>query len=437
MGIITSLPDPGAAHPELSWLKPVHIKGKDQLEKLNWPGRKTEYWLHTPVTESLEKLQQTEAKDYQLADYKDLATIDDLNAIKLVFVDGRFAAELSSAIPDNDYIKIISQLETEGQSAFLQRINQTFDHALNSSDHIAAWQNLSLLTDGLILQLPEQVQLAQPVHAVFIATQTSCSSPRGTRIVCDLKAGASARLVEHFITLPGAEGSFTNQVSEIDLSDQANLNHYRLGLEGVSAVSLTAVHATLGQDATYNGLNLGFGALCKRNDLVFHHCQGGSHCELKGIYLPRGHEHIDYHTCLEHRVPQCTSSEVFRGIMADHSTAVFNGRIHIHQDAQKTLAELSNRNLLVSPDAEVYTKPELEIYADDVRCAHGATVAQPDEQARYYLQSRGINRKDAEVILSFAFINELIDQIELEPVANYLRPLLRDHFAKTLLQPGE
>ncbi len=435
MGITTTLPDPVAAHPERAWLKPVHVKGKEQLDAIGWPGRKTEYWLHTPITEALEKLPQSAGTE-PLPDLKPLATIAGLDALKVVFVDGKFTPELSSELGNNPYVSIVSQLDADQQSTFLQRINQTFDQALNAKDHIGAWHNLSLLSDGLILQLPAEIKLEQPLHLVFIASQASCSVAPATRVICDLGSEASAQLIEHYISLPGAEGSFFNQLTEIDLGQNAHLGHYRLGLEESQAVSLTAVHAALGQDANYDGFNIGFGATCKRNDLVIHHQQGSSHCELKGIYLPKGNEHIDYHTCLEHRVPQCTSNEVFRGIMADKSTAVFNGRIHIHQDAQKTLAELSNRNLLISPDAQVYTKPELEIYADDVRCAHGATVAQLDEQARYYLQSRGISRRDAEIILSFAFINELIDQIDLEPVAEYLRPLLNDHFANTLQKSG-
>ena len=436
MGITTTLPDPVAAHPELKWLQPVHAKGKEQLDAIGWPGRKTEYWLHTPITEALEKLPQTKGAD-ELPDLESLTVISNLDALKVIFVDGKFKPELSSDLSQYEALSLVSQLDEAQQASYLQRINQTFDQALNAKDHIGAWQNLSMLSDGLVLQLPAEEKLEQPLHLIFIASQASCIDAPATRVICDLASGASAQVIEHYISLPGAEGSFFNQLTEIDLAQDAHLSHYRLGLEEDSAVSLTAVHVALGQKANYDGFNIGFGGTCKRNDLVIHHQQNGSHCELKGIYLPRGNEHIDYHTCLEHRVPECTSNEVFRGIMADKSTAVFNGRIHIHQDAQKTLAELSNRNLLVSPDAKIYTKPELEIYADDVRCAHGATVAELDEQARYYLQSRGINRKDAETILSFAFINELIDQIDLEPVAEHLRPLINEHFAKNLQQAGD
>jgi Fe-S cluster assembly protein SufD len=146
--------------------------------------------------------------------------------------------------------------------------------------------------------------------------------------------------------------------------------------------------------------------------------------------LLRKEEHVDYHTCIEHASPHCTTDEVFRGIIGDSASAVFNGRIHIHPDAQKTRAELSNRNLLTSAQAEINTKPELEIYADDVQCAHGATIAQLDPQMMHYLKTRGISSEEAEIMLSYGFINEVIDSIALKSLRDYLRPLLAKRFSR-------
>jgi Fe-S cluster assembly protein SufD len=150
---------------------------------------------------------------------------------------------------------------------------------------------------------------------------------------------------------------------------------------------------------------------------------------MNAIYLLDGEEHFDLHTCVEHAVPHGTTEENIRGIVADRSQAVFNGRIHIHRDAQKTLAEMNNRNLLLSRRAQINTKPELEIYADDVKCAHGATVAEVNQTAVYYLMSRGISRNDALVMLNFGFINELVDQMPNQAIAQWLRPQLRERFA--------
>jgi Fe-S cluster assembly protein SufD len=190
------------------------------------------------------------------------------------------------------------------------------------------------------------------------------------------------------------------------------------------------VHARLEKDSTLNSFHLALGSELKRIDIVVDHQGPGAHCEMNGIYLLRGKEHVDYHTCIEHAVPHCTSDEVFRGIIDDQASAVFNGRIHIHPDAQKTNAQLSNKNLLLSARAEVNTKPELEIYADDVQCAHGATVAQLDPETLHYLRTRGVPRDEAEVMLSYGFINEVIEKIHLEALRDFLRPLLARRFAR-------
>ena len=191
----------------------------------------------------------------------------------------------------------------------------------------------------------------------------------------------------------------------------------RLHLEEGAAMHIGGVYAHLDANATLEGFNLAFGSALKRVDIAVQHRGAGAHCNLSGIYLPRGSEHVDYHTCVEHMVPHCTTDEVFRGIVADKARAVFNGRIHIHPDAQKTRAELSNKNLLTSAAAEVDTKPELEIYADDVQCAHGATVAQLDETSLHYLRSRGMKLLDnivsycSQTLDRDAFIFEAVEAV--------------------------
>ena len=222
------------------------------------------------------------------------------------------------------------------------------------------------------------------------------------------------------------------QLSELILTAGATLNHSRLHLESAEALHVGGLHAALERDATLNSFHVAFGGKLKRIDIVINHQGHGAHCQLDGIYLLRGQENVDYHTCIEHAVPHCTSDETFRGIVGDKASAVFNGRIHIHPDAQKTRAELSNKNLLTSATAEVNTKPELEIYADDVQCAHGATVAQLDESLLHYLRTRGIPANEALVLLSYGFINALVEKQRLESLRDYLKPLLADYFGAAL-----
>ena len=214
------------------------------------------------------------------------------------------------------------------------------------------------------------------------------------------------------------------------MGDNAKLTHYRLQLMTEGALHIGSAHIDLQRDSNYEGFHLGLGTKLTRNDIVVNHNIGGSHSEMTGVYVPKNKQLIDFHTCIEHKAAHCTSNEVFRGIMNDQSKAVFNGRIQIHRDAQKTLAELSNKNLLLTNTAEINTKPELEIYADDVKCAHGATVAQLEEKAMFYLQSRGVSKTEAKVMLSFGFINELIDNLPHEAVGDWLRPILAQRFGR-------
>ena len=220
-------------------------------------------------------------------------------------------------------------------------------------------------------------------------------------------------------------------MTEIRIGDNAKLTHYRLQLMSESAFHIGGTFIDLQRDARYEGFHLGLGTALTRNDIIVNHNVGGSHCEMNGVYVPQNKQVIDFHTCVEHKVAHCTTNEVFRGIMNNKAKATFNGRIHIHPDAQKTLAELSNKNLLLTNTAEINTKPELEIYADDVQCAHGATVAQLEEKARFYLQSRGISKEDAEIMLSFGFINELLNGLNHEEIGLWLRPQLAQRFGRS------
>ena len=207
------------------------------------------------------------------------------------------------------------------------------------------------------------------------------------------------------------------------------MQHYRINLEQEELIHIGGVHVDLWRDARYSGFTLAEGSVLKRIDYQLNHRGQGADAKLNGVYLPRNNQLIDYHTNVEHAVPHCTTSEVFRGIIGDSARAVFNGRIHIHQDAQKTLAEMSNRNLLTSDKAEVDTKPELEIYADDVKCAHGATISQLDATAMYYLQSRGLSAAQARTMLSLGFINELLLELPQEAIRDYLQQHLQTYFA--------
>jgi Fe-S cluster assembly protein SufD len=345
-----------------------------------------------------------------------------LDAIRLVFINGQFSAEHSN---ESDCVVRFSQAIGAQQSLIKAHLGKI----LEGERHLFATLNSAWLEEGVLVHVPRGQRLEKPVYLVNLVTATEVAANQ--RLLVVLEENAHAEVIEHFVASEVSAG-FVNALTEIHLADGANLQHYRLNMEAEQAQHIGAVHVDLQRNARLRGFALALGAKLMRIDYQLNHRGPGAELDLQGVYLPRNQQLVDYHTNICHWVPHCTSNEVFRGIVSDSAQAIFNGRIYIHQDAQKTLAELSNKNLLTSNKAEVNTKPELEIYADDVKCAHGATISQLNENARYYLRSRGLSRAEADVMLSFGFINELLEQIAQPAVHDYLQPRLARLFGREL-----
>ncbi len=410
------------------WLQSLQARGQSRWSAGTLPTRRTEAWKYTPLTGLRDDYRVVAATDVAPAELP-AALVEGLGGVRLVFVDGVYQSSLSSdTLPDG--VELCRFADASDEQAGL--IGEHLDTLVDDKGEPFASLNTATLRDGVFLQVAANADVQTPVHLLWLVRAADGPTAISQRLLVLAGSGSRATVVEQFLSLNGAEASFTSGVTELKLEANAKLHHYRLHEESGEAIHIGAVHAQLERDAQLDSFHLALGSRLKRIDVVVNHAGPGAHADLNGVYLPRGDEHIDYHTTIEHAVPHCTTDEVFRGIIGDRATAVFNGRIHIHPDAQKTRAELSNRNLLTSTEAEVNTKPELEIYADDVQCAHGATVARIDDLALHYLRTRGVSRDEAEVMLSFGFINELIDGMALEPLRDYLRPLLAKRFARNI-----
>jgi Fe-S cluster assembly protein SufD len=407
------------------WLQDYLQAGRARWEASPMPTRKTEQWKYT----SLRSLQP----DYAPASDGGIVLADagiDLprfDGFRIVFINGHFCPEHSdSTVPAG--VSIVRFADADANQA--EQIRRHLGAAVGREQVLFTALNDAAMAEGVFLDIEPRARIEQPLHIIWASGNQGEAFSINQRLLVLCGESSNASVIEHFAGARGEQQSFTNGVTELLLETRASLNHYRLHLEEADALHIGRVHARLESQSTLNSFHLALGSVLKRVDLVVDHIGQGAHCEVNGVYLPRGQEHIDYHTCMEHRVPNCTSSETFRGIIGDEATAVFNGRIHIHPDAQKTKAELSNRNLLTSTRAEVNTKPELEIYADDVQCAHGATVAQLDDMSLYYLRTRGVSRADAQVMLSFGFINEVIDSVRCKALRAYLQTLLSQRFSR-------
>ena len=421
----------------LPWLADFTSQAKVVCEGLSLPGRKTENWKYTSLKhiETSGFYQHSDAVS-QEQDIKGLSlselAINGISGPVLVFVDGVFSSELS-ALPeqqaDAGYSVVpFSQANSSQQAMINEHLGSVVALSRNT-DHPFASLNGSNVDEGVFIHVQKNKALSEPVQIVSISMPNTQPVTINQRVLVVLDECSEATVIERFIG-DGEQKPLTNGITELCLNDSARLTHYRLHQEGEQSSHIGGVHCRLERAANLNSFQLAMGSKLTRVDVVVHHRGEGAHCDLNGVYLPQHQQHVDFHTTIEHAVPHCTTSEIFRGIVGDSAKAVFNGRIHIHPDAQKTLAQLSNKNLLTSDKAEVNTKPELEIYADDVQCAHGATVAQLDKESVHYLKTRGVSEDDAMVMLSFGFINELINQITDQAVADFIRPELNRLFAR-------
>jgi Fe-S cluster assembly protein SufD len=405
------------------WLQDRQASGRAAWKASELPTRKTEAWKYT----SLHTLnREFEVAEPSAATKEELGfDYPDLGGAKLVFVDGFLREDLSQmALPAGATLLRFADASPDQAAVIAARLGS----AVDTAKHLFAKLSDAALADGIFLQIDANADITDPIHMVWLTTTRGTAFTVNQRLLVVAGSNSRANLVEHF-DCAGNGTAFTNGITELVLEEGAHLFHHRLHLEEAGAMHIGGVHARLAKDSTLNSFHLALGSELKRIDIVVDHQGPGAHCELNGIYLLRGEEHVDYHTCIEHAVPHCTTDEVFRGIIGDRASAVFNGRIHIHPDAQKTNAQLSNGNLLTSAHAEINTKPELEIYADDVQCAHGATVAQLDPEMMHYLRTRGIPRDEAEIMMSYGFINEVVDRITIDALREYLRPILASRFS--------
>ena len=406
------------------WLAELRASGADRWSSALWPTRKTEAWKYTPLL----PLQHDNPSRWATVDncaWQEAIDPIAVDATRLVFINGHFRPEHSSELPAG--VVRFSTADSAQQQLIAKHLGQVMDSSL----HLFGALNDALLADGILIHVPRGQKLDKPVYVVNVATPEAQPALSNQRLLVVLEDNAEAELIEHYVSGDEQQNLFVNSQTEVVVGNNAQMQHYRINLEQEDLLHVGGIHVDLHRDARFLGFTLAQGSRLKRIDYHVNHRGEGAHLGLNGVYLPRNKQLIDYHTNVEHRVAHCTTDEVFRGIIGDSAKAVFNGRIHIHQDAQKTFAEMSNRNLLTSPTAEINTKPELEIYADDVRCGHGATIAQLDETSIFYLQSRGVTREEAIRMLSFGFINELLNEVPEQAIQDYLRPRLTTLFGQT------
>jgi len=410
-----------------AWLDDLRGKAITRFETLGYPTTKNEDWHFTsvaPIAEHsfrLSTLHSADALGVKAADLERFG-FGQADWHRLVFINGVFDESLSSFEDGGGAVRVGSLADAikSGEPAVQQHLGKV----AKFEQHTFTALNTAFISDGAFIELARDAVVDQPIHLVFISGGEGVSHPRNLIV-----AGRHSRaaIIESYVSLRDSE-YFTNPVTEIVVGEGAHIDHYKLQRESESAFHVGTVQIREERDGQLHSFSFTVGGALARTNVYTSLDGDAATCTLNGLYLTDGTQHIDNQTSIEHIAPNCPSHEVYKGVLDGRSHGVFNGKVYVHPEAQKTDGKQSNNNLLLSPTARVDTKPQLEIFADDVKCTHGATVGRLDELAMFYLNSRGIGRETARTLLTYAFAADVLETIELEPLKKELEKMVLARF---------
>jgi Fe-S cluster assembly protein SufD len=402
-----------------NWLPAKRDEAIEVFRELGFPRRRQEEWKYTDVSAIVKRpfASPPAAGDGISAAQIDEARFAGEDCIELVFINGRFAPALSRlrGLPPGIMAGSLNGAARDTPALLEARLTQ--QAAVRKSGFVAL--NTALMSDGAAVRIAQNGDAGVPVHLLFVATDTGSPAGIHPRNLIVLEPGASATIVETHIGADSAE-YLCNSVTEISVGNGAQLDYYTIQQHGAKGSHVAGVFVSQERDSRVDMHSICLGGSLIRNDLDVRLAAPGAAVTLNGLYMAGGRQHVDNHTRIDHEQPHTSSNEIYRGVLDGRARAVFNGKVVVHRDAQKTDARQSNANLLLSDDAEVDTKPELEIYADDVKCSHGATVGQLDQDMLFYLRSRAIPESIARGLLTFAFADEIIVGIRPRPIRDRL-----------------
>jgi len=396
-------------------------RGRARFEEIGFPSMRQEAWRLTNVAPIARTAFRRAGDGAAGMTAEKLQPFLVPGSIDLVFVNGRFAPELSrpDLVPAGVVAGSLAAVLAERPELVLPHLGRHAD-----AGHPFVALNTAHLDDGAVVHVARGVRVERPIHLLFVAVpengEATVSYPRNLIV-----AGESSEVtvIETFAGFTG-DRTFTCPVTEIVGEANSVIDHYKLEQESIDAFHVAFQKVTLGRDTNFFSHSISHGGALVRNDIQALLDAEGIHCTLNGLYLARGTQHVDHQMRVDHAKPHCHSYELYKGILEDRARAVFNGRIYVHKGAQKTDAKQSNRNLLLSKGALVHSNPQLEIFADDVRCTHGSTTGHLSDEAVFYLRSRGIGEEAARSLLTYAFACEVLQEIRLESIRKDLEEFL-------------
>ncbi len=399
--------------PSPKLLLALRAAGRKSFEKLRLPSRREEAWRFT-------RLKAIEGAAFEppavVPSRIDISPWKLAGSHLLTFIDGVLDAELSDVVdlPDGAVVSNLVLAAAAGS----ELVQKHLGSLAPLDQHLFAALNTAVFSDGALIHLPAGVEIERPIQLLFVSGSDGRATLAAPRILVVAGAGSRATVVESHVGAGGA--ALSCPVSEIVLEEDAVVDHVVVQKEGTNASQLAVRQVHLAARSRYSAQTVSLGGALARTDIGVILDGEGAEASLDGFYLTGNEQQADSHLTVRHKKPNCRSFQLYKGILAGSSRAVFNGRIVVDQDAQKTDARQSNRNLLLSDDATVYSNPQLEIFADDVRCTHGSTIGRLDEEAIFYLRSRGIGREEARRLLTLAFAGEILERIPVDALRQRL-----------------
>ncbi len=410
---------------EIGWLRKLREDAFTRFCETGFPTTHDEDWRFTNVSQLAKtpfKLASSAAVSRE-----DLALFDLSGAVcQLVFINGRFARELS-------VLNAMSGVRVNGLadeiSSNAAALESHLGRYLNTQRDAFAALNTAFLNDGAYIHIRKGAVLEHPIHLLFVATSSDTPLMTHPRNLIVAEDQSQIAVVEDYVSL-GKGVAFSNAATELIAGESAVVSHYMLEREHTEAFNVSTLRIDQARSANVSTHSILLGGGLVRNNVHPVLNGEGGECLINGLFIGNGKQHLDNYMLVEHAKPHCESRQFYNGILDGKAHGVLHGRIIVHNDAQKTDAKQTNRNLLLSDDAQIDTKPQLEIYADDVKCTHGATIGQIEENALFYLRSRGIDERSARKLLLLAFANECLDRMKEDAVRSYLQGLINEHLFK-------
>ena len=412
-------------HDEPEWLAPMRQSAMSSFSALGFPTRALEDWHYTSLSSIADV-------PFRIGAGNASTTVADLTPYMInadwptiVLLNGTCSPSLSSldSLATGVRVTDLATAWREQPALVQQHLGR-----IAVSEHAMTALNMGLMQDGVVVFVPKGVVTDTPIHILHVADATAGASATFPRTLIVAEQSSKVTVIESFVGL--ADGAyFTNHVAEVVVGENATVNHTKIQRESDRATHVSTTEVRQARDSHYVNFSMAMGATLSRTNVYT--LLDGANCgaTLNGLYLGKGSQHTDHQTRIEHAQPNCFSRELYKGVLDDASHAVFNGKVYVHPIAQKTDGKQSNHTLLLSPDAKIDTKPQLEIFADDVKCTHGATVGRMDEAGLFYMKSRGVPAETARRLLTYAFAADVLETIENETVKHALEQLTLERYA--------